>query len=115
MAIASDMSIGPDGPAQPSLADAEGGLKARAFELSLEQHHARIEHFRAGGYAGGVAFAQHPMGFFACGHGFLGGGNRRPSSLDLIEALLDVHGDARVEFGQAVIDSASLGFCRSAI
>src|SRR5688572_24159744 len=115
MAIESDISIGPDGPAQPRLAHTEGSLEACAFELSLEQHHTGVEHFRTCSDAGGIALAQHAMGLFACGHGFLGGLNRRQTRLYLIEALLDLHGHARVELRQTMIEGPSLRFSHRAV
>src|SRR5688572_29557346 len=108
MATSSGMSVDSDGPAQSRLADAQGRLQARAFEFGLEQRHARVEYFRAGRHAGRIALPQDTVRLFACRHGFLCRGNRRPSRLDLIDPLLDVHGDPRVEFGQAMIDRTSL-------
>src|SRR5688500_18050978 len=115
MAIESGISVGSDSPAQPRLAHTEGSLEACAFELSLEQHHTGVEYFRAGRDAGGIALAQHAMRLFTCGHGFLGGLNRRQAGLNLIEALLNLHGHTRVELRQTMIEGPSLRFGHRAV
>ena len=62
-------------PRQPRLGEADGGDRARAIELGLEQRDLRVEHLGAGRDAGLVALADDALGFGGRADAVVGGGD----------------------------------------